>query len=404
MNFVDNGGVTTPKGFKAAGIYCGIRKNREKKDLALIYAEKRCNAAAVYTKNLVKGAPLYVTMSNLKDGMAQAVICNSGNANTCNADGEEKANEVCTYLGKSLNISRDDIIIASTGVIGQPINNTAILNGIPSLINNLSANGTDAATAIMTTDLKVKEAAVSFLMGGKHVFLGGMSKGSGMINPNMATMLGFLTTDAAISTEMLQAALSESVEETFNMISIDGDTSTNDMVSIMASGFAENSIITEKNENYYTFLKALNILNTALSEKIAKDGEGATKLIRCKVVNAKILQTARKVALTVISSSLVKAAMFGEDANWGRVLCAIGYSGCDLDIKRIDVDFVSDNGIVSVCKDGAGIAFSEETAKKVLSADEIDIKVDLKDGKYNAIAYGCDLTYDYVRINGDYRT
>ncbi|MDF2686147.1 MAG: argJ [Clostridia bacterium] len=404
ITFVENGGVTTPKGFKAAGVYCGIRKNKEKKDLALIYAEKRCNAAAVYTKNLVKGAPLYVTMANLTDGMAQAVICNSGNANTCNADGEEKANEVCTFLGKALNISRDDIIIASTGVIGQPINNTAILNGIPALINNLSNNGTDAATAIMTTDLKVKEVAVSFEIEGKKVFLGGMAKGSGMINPNMATMLGFLTTDADISSEMLKAALTESVEETFNMISVDGDTSTNDMVSVMASGLAGNVKITEKNDNYYIFLEALNILNTCLSAKIAKDGEGATKLIKCKVENAKNREIARKVSLTVISSSLVKAAMFGEDANWGRVLCAIGYSGCDVDIKKIDVDFISENGTVSVCKNGAGVEFSEEIAKKVLSVDEIIIAVNLKDGSSVATAYGCDLTYDYVRINGDYRT
>lgn len=399
------GGVTEPKGFLASGIHCGIRRNTEKKDLALIYCTKICDAAAVYTQNLVKGAPIYVTKRNLHNGRAQAMICNSGNANTCNADGEEKAEQTCKALARELKIDAEDIIIGSTGVIGQPLNIKAITDGIPALVKNLSAEGSaDAAMAIMTTDLVKKEYAVTFKLGGKNAYIGGIAKGSGMINPNMATMLAFLTTDAAISCELLASALAESVKNTYNMLTIDGDTSTNDMASIMASGLAGNPKITEKNKDYKTFVKALTALNTKIVRSMARDGEGATKLVECRVNGAPNGCTARAAAKSVVSSSLVKAAMFGSDANWGRILCALGYAGKKIDIKKIDVSFISKTGVLDVCRDGAGIPFSEETAKKVLSDDEITIEVNLNDGNSKAAAFGCDLTYDYVKINGDYRT
>ena len=404
MNFIENGSVTTPKGFLASGVHCGIRKNQTKKDLALIFAEVPCTAAAVYTKNLVKGAPLKVTKDHLANGIARAVICNSGNANTCNADGEEKAEMTCDALAKALNISAEDIIIGSTGVIGQPINIDAIIGGIPELVESLSKNGTPAAEGIMTTDLVKKEYAVEFELGGKKVSIGAIAKGSGMINPNMATMLSFITTDVKISAEMLNEALHMAVEDTYNMICIDGDTSTNDMVSIMASGLAENTEITEKNADFDLFVKALVMVTAQIAKSIAKDGEGATKLLRVIVSNCKSVEFARTIALSVVSSSLVKAAMFGSDANWGRVLCAIGYAGCDVDITKIDVSFKSKAGEIPVCENGAGIPFSEEIAKEILLCDEIDILVNMNDGYQRAIAYGCDLTYDYVKINGDYRT
>ncbi|MBQ6809673.1 MAG: bifunctional glutamate N-acetyltransferase/amino-acid acetyltransferase ArgJ [Clostridia bacterium] len=404
MNFIENGSVTTPKGFLASGVHCGIRKNQTKKDLALIFAEVPCTAAAVYTKNLVKGAPLKVTKDHLANGIARAVICNSGNANTCNADGEEKAEMTCDALTKALNISAEDIIIGSTGVIGQPINIDAIIGGIPELVESLSKNGTPAAEGIMTTDLVKKEYAVEFELGGKKVSIGAIAKGSGMINPNMATMLSFITTDVKISAEMLNEALHMAVEDTYNMICIDGDTSTNDMVSIMASGLAENTEITEKNADFDLFVKALVMVTAQIAKSIAKDGEGATKLLRVIVSNCKSVEFARTIALSVVSSSLVKAAMFGSDANWGRVLCAIGYAGCDVDITKIDVSFKSKAGEIPVCENGAGIPFSEEIAKEILLCDEIDILVNMNDGYQRAIAYGCDLTYDYVKINGDYRT
>ena len=404
MNFIENGSVTTPKGFLASGVHCGIRKNQTKKDLALIFAEVPCTAAAVYTKNLVKGAPLKVTKDHLANGIARAVICNSGNANTCNADGEEKAEMTCDALAKALNISAEDIIIGSTGVIGQPINIDAIIGGIPELVESLSKNGTPAAEGIMTTDLVKKEYAVEFELGGKKVSIGAIAKGSGMINPNMATMLSFITTDVKISAEMLNEALHMAVEDTYNMICIDGDTSTNDLVSIMASGLAENTEITEKNADFDLFVKALVMVTAQIAKSIAKDGEGATKLLRVIVSNCKSVEFARTIALSVVSSSLVKAAMFGSDANWGRVLCAIGYAGCDVDITKIDVSFKSKAGEIPVCENGAGIPFSEEIAKEILLCDEIDILVNMNDGYQRAIAYGCDLTYDYVKINGDYRT
>ena len=404
MEFI-KGGVCAAKGFKAGGIHCGIRKNRTKRDLALIVSEKKAAAAAVYTTNLVKGAPLTVTKAHLSDGYAKAVICNSGNANTCNANGIEIAEQTCELLGAELNISPKDIVVASTGVIGQPLDITPIKNGIPSLVKSLSENGSEnAAEGIMTTDTKVKEIAVSFKLGGKTCKIGGIAKGSGMIHPNMATMLVFITTDCAISPEMLKKALSTDIKETFNMISIDGDTSTNDMVTVLANGMAENAEITAEGEDFKTFMKALNTVNVYLCRRIAGDGEGATKLIECKVTGAKTLETAKTVAKSVICSSLTKAAMFGSDANWGRVLCAIGYSGAAVDVNKIDVAFKSQKGEIAVCKNGAGIPFSEEKAKEILLEPEIEILVELNSGEYSSCAWGCDLTYDYVKINGDYRT
>ncbi len=400
-----NGGVCAAKGFKAAGIHCGIRKNRDKNDLALIVSACPASAAAVYTTNLVKGAPLLVTKEHLKNGKAQAVICNSGNANTCNANGMEIAREMAALTGKTLGIDAADVVVASTGVIGQPLDIAPIAKGLPQLASTLSEDGSkQAAYGIMTTDTVVKEVAVEFTLDRKICRLGGIAKGSGMIHPNMATMLVFLTTDAAISPELLQKALSGDIAKTFNMISIDGDTSTNDMVVLLANGMAGNSEITQENEAFAAFMQALNTVSIALCRMIAGDGEGATKLLECKVCGAKDEETAKTVAKSVICSSLLKAAMFGADANWGRVLCAIGYSGAAVDVAKIDVAFRSVKGEIAVCKNGAGLPFSEEKAKEILLEKEIEILVDLNDGNACSTAWGCDLTYDYVRINGDYRT
>lgn len=400
-----SGGVCAAQGFKANGVHCGIRKNRTKRDLGLIYSEKECAAAAVYTSNLVKGAPLLITEHNISDGKAQAIICNSGNANTCNKGGEKIAEDTCKELANSLGISYKNVIVASTGVIGQPLDITPIKNGIPELVKGLSGKGSHlAAEAIMTTDTEEKEVAVKFRINGKTCKMGGIAKGSGMIHPNLATMLVFITTDCNISSEMLKKALKTDVQSTFNMVSIDGDTSTNDMVAVLANGMAGNDEINKDDENFAEFMKALNTVNVALCRKIAADGEGATKLLECKVSGAKTLEDAKKVAKSVVCSSLLKAAMFGADANWGRVLCAIGYSGADVDINCIDVAFFSDSGMITVCMNGVGVDFSEELAKKVLSTNDIDIIVRLNQGGYSATAWGCDLTYDYVKINGDYRT
>ena len=400
-----NGSVCAPQGFTAAGVWCGIRANAEKKDLALIVSEVSANAAAVYTSNLVKGAPLAVTKAHLADGKARAVICNSGNANTCNADGIQVAESMAVLAGQALGIPSQDVIVASTGVIGQPLPLERVETGIPELIRSLSVSGeADAAQAILTTDTVAKEIAVEFSLGGKTCRLGGIAKGSGMIHPNLATMLVFLTTDAAISSEMLQKALSEDVKHTFNMVSVDGDTSTNDMVSILANGLAGNEEITGDGADFAEFMKALNTVTVGLCRRIAGDGEGATKLLSCIVTGAKDEPTAKTVAKSVICSSLTKAAMFGADANWGRVLCAIGYSGAGVDVNRVDVAFRSAKGVVEVCRMGAGVAFSEEIAKEILLEPEIDILVELNDGEGGATAWGCDLTYEYVKINGDYRT
>lgn len=398
------GGVCAAKGFYAAGIHCGIRKNKTKKDLALIYSEKKATAAAVYTTNLVKGAPLVVTKKHLADGMAQAVICNSGNANTCNANGVEIAEEMCSLLSEKLGISANDVVVASTGVIGQPLDITPIADGIPQLVAALGKNSESAAQGIMTTDTRLKEIAVEFRIGDAVCHLGGIAKGSGMIHPNMATMLVFLTTDCAISAEMLQKALSCDVSETFNMVSVDGDTSTNDMVTVLANGMAGNTEINADGADFEVFMQALNTVTVYLCRCIAGDGEGATKLLECKVTGAATSRIAKTVAKSVICSSLTKAAMFGADANWGRVLCAIGYSGADVDVAKIDVAFRSPKGTVAVCKNGAGVPFSEDEAKAILSESEIEILVELNSGNAASTAWGCDLTYDYVKINGDYRT
>ena len=399
------GGVCAAKGFQANGIHCGIRKNHSKRDLALIYSEVPATAAAVYTTNLVKGAPLLVTKAHIADGKAQAVICNSGNANTCNADGIEIAEAMSKLVAQQLSIPASDVVVASTGVIGQKLKLEPIAAGLPALAEGLNPDGSaEAAEAIMTTDTLRKEIAVEFELGGKTCRLGGIAKGSGMIHPNMATMLVFLTTDAAISAEMLQKALSGDVAGTFNMVSIDGDTSTNDMVTILANGMAGNAEVDTEGADFTAFMTALNSVTVQLCRCIAGDGEGATKLLECRVEGAENLSTARTVAKSVICSSLLKAAMFGADANWGRVLCAIGYSGADVDVQRVDVAFKSPKGTVEVCKNGAGVPFSEEEAKAVLLEKEIEILVKLNSGDAAATAWGCDLTYDYVKINGDYRT
>ena len=399
------GGVCAAQGYKANGIHCGIRKNHSKKDLALIVSEVPAAAAAVYTTNLVKGAPLTVTKNHIADGIAQAVICNSGNANTCNANGIEIAEAMCALVEKSIGVKAEDVIVASTGVIGQPLDITPIAGGMDALVAGLSAEGgTAAAEGIMTTDTVMKEIAVEFTVGGKTCRMGGIAKGSGMIHPNMATMLVFITTDCAISPVMLRKALSTDITNTFNMLSVDGDTSTNDMVSVMANGLAGNEEITCEGADFTAFMEALNTINVTLSRMIAGDGEGATKLLECIVTGARDEKNAKIVAKSVICSSLLKAAMFGADANWGRVLCAIGYSGAEVDVSKVAVSFKSNGGQIDVCVDGAGIPFSEELAKRVLLEKEIDILITLGDGEASATAWGCDLTYDYVKINGDYRT
>ena len=404
MKFVE-GGVCAAKGYTAAGVHCGVRKNRSKRDIALILSEVRASAAGVYTTNKVKGAPLMVTRDHLKNGTAQAVICNSGNANTCNANGREIAELTCEMLGNALNIDKTDVIVASTGVIGLPVNIEPIERGIPELIKNLGKNNSAlAASGIMTTDTKIKEVAVSFEIGNVECKIGAIAKGSGMIHPNMATMLVFITSDCAITSTLLQKALSEDIEDTFNMLSIDGDTSTNDMVTVMANGMAGNRLIDAEGEDFDIFKKALNTLTVCLCKKIAADGEGATKLLECTVSGCRTKEDAKLAAKSVITSSLTKAAMFGADANWGRVLCAIGYSGASIDIEKLSIAFKSGKGEILVCENGASVDFSEENAKKILLDNEIEILVNAHDGEFSATARGCDLTYDYVRINGDYRT
>lgn len=400
------GSVTAPKGFTAAGVCASVKpSNKTKRDVALIYCEKKCTAAAVYTKNLVKSSAILVTQNHLADGYAQAVIVNSGNANTCNADGVEKAEKMCSLAADALGVDSNDVIVASTGVIGQVLPIEPIEKGVAMMKGNLSKEGgTDAAEAIMTTDTVKKEMAMEMTLGGKTVTVGGIAKGSGMIHINMGTMLSFVTTDAAISSEMLYEALKEAVEDSYNMVSVDGDTSTNDTLAIMASGLAGNPEITEKNQDYRDFVDGITEAFKQLAKKLAGDGEGATKLLICTVTGAKTKKDAVMVSKSVICSSLLKAAMFGADANWGRVLCAVGYSGADVDVTKVDVDFKSVKGEIAVCRNGAGIEFSEEKAKEILLEKEIEILVNVGDGEEKAQAYGCDLTYDYVKINGDYRT
>ena len=398
------GGICAAKGYKAAGIHCGIRKNKSKKDLSLIISEKPASAAAVYTTNLVKGAPLLVTKKHISNGVAQAIICNSGNANACNSNGIEIAEQTCKLVAEALQMDKTDIVVASTGVIGQPLDIAPIKAAIPSLVASLGDNSDAAAEGIMTTDTTKKEIAVEFELDGKTCRIGGIAKGSGMIHPDMATMLVFITTDCAISSEMLRKALSSDIKDTFNMVSVDGDTSTNDMVTVLANGMAGNIEINSEGDAFNIFMKALNTVTVYLCRAIAGDGEGATKLLECKVHGAAASETAKTVAKSVICSSLTKAAMFGADANWGRVLCAIGYSKANVDVSKIDVAFTSAAGTVAVCKNGAGITFSEELAKTILTEGEITIDINLNSGSYSSTAWGCDLTYDYVKINGDYRT
>lgn len=398
------GGVCAAKGFLASGIHCGIRKNKTKKDLALIYSEKRASAAAVYTTNLVKGAPLTVTRENISDGFAQAVICNSGNANTCNANGIEIATQMCALLGEELHISGKDVVVASTGVIGQPLDIAPIQKGIPALVAGLGKNSEAACEGIMTTDTKLKEIAYEFKADGKLCRIGGIAKGSGMIHPNMATMLVFVTTDCAIAPALLRAALCEDVKTSFNMVSVDGDTSTNDMVTVLANGLAGNDLIDSAGEDYNAFCQALHAVTSYLCRMIAADGEGATKLLECRVCGAVDEENARIAAKAVVCSSLFKAAMFGADANWGRVLCAMGYSRAPFRPDRVDASFYSSAGKIQVCKDGSAVEFDEDLAKKILSEHEVSIIINVNEGDYTATCWGCDLTYDYVRINGDYRT
>lgn len=406
FKYIDGGSVTSPLGFTANGICAGVKpSNTTKKDLALIYCEKVCNSAAIFTKNLVKSDTIYVTKKHLENGTAQAVVVNSGNANACNPDGYEKAEKMCKLAASALGVDENDVIVASTGVIGQPLPIEPIEKGIKNLKDTLSKDGgTFAAEAIMTTDTVKKEWAVKTVLGGKKVTIGGIAKGSGMIHINMGTTLSFVTTDAAISAEMLKSALKEAADVSYNMVSVDGDTSTNDTLAIMASGLAGNAEITEKNEDYQTFVKVLTDAFKKVAKKLAADGEGATKLLICKVSGAKDEQDAKTIAKSIICSSLVKAAMFGADANCGRILCAVGYSGAEVDVHKIDVSYKSAKGEILVCKDGNGLAFDEDKAKEILLEKEIEIIVSLRDGNGIAEAYGCDLTYDYVKINGDYRT
>lgn len=401
------GGVCAAAGFSANGCHCGLDANEQKNDLGMIYSGQLCNAAAVYTTNKVKGAPILVTKRNLEatGAKARAVIVNSKNANTCNADGKEKAWKMCELAAEQLQIAPKEVIVASTGVIGQTLPIEPIAAHVQKLAEGLSPeNHEEAAKAIMTTDTVKKEVAVSFILDGKTCHLGGMAKGSGMIHPNMATTLNFVTTDAAVSANMLQKALSDIVKVTYNCLCVDGDMSTNDMVCLLANGVAGNEEVTEEGEAYEVFKKALYLVLLHLTKMLAADGEGASKLLECVCMGAPDTDTAAEVAKSVVRSSLVKCAMFGADANCGRILCAVGYSDTELDVTKIDVWLVSEHGSVLVCKDGCGIAFSEEKAAEVLSADEIEIGIHLNQGSAQARAWGCDMTYDYVKINADYRS
>lgn len=402
-----DGGVCAPQGFAASGVHCGIRKNKTKKDLALIVADVPCATACVYTTNLVKGAPILVTKKNVANGYSQAVIVNSGNANTCNANGVEIAEGMCALVEKHCGVKASDVVVASTGVIGQTLSLDPIAGGMDELVKGLdksAAASLSAAEAIMTTDTVSKEIAYEFKLGGVSCKIGAICKGVGMLCPNMATMLMFVTTDVAITPELLQKALSKDVKDSLNMVSVDRDTSTNDTLCVMASGLAGNALISETNADYEKFCRALHAVTSQMCRKIAADGEGATKLIECKVSGAKSKKDARLVAKSVVCSNLLKAAIFGADANWGRVLCAIGYSGANVDVDKIGVSFRSAAGEIEVCKDGRGVPFSEEIAKKVLLEKEIEILVELNDGNYSSVGWGCDLTYEYVHINGDYRS
>ncbi|MCI2055567.1 MAG: bifunctional glutamate N-acetyltransferase/amino-acid acetyltransferase ArgJ [Oscillibacter sp.] len=402
------GGVCAAQGFKAAGMHVGVKThNKDKKDVALIVSDVECSAAAVYTTNVVKAAPIHVDKEHLKNGKARAAIINSGNANACAPNGEENAEKMCAAVAAAVGCEASDVVVSSTGVIGQTINVKVIEDGVPALYKQLahSAAGSDAAaSAIMTTDTVKKEVAVETTIGGKTVKIGGMCKGSGMIHPNMGTMLCYLTTDCAISPDMIRAALLETVTVSFNRISVDGDTSTNDTCCVLANGMAGNAEITEKNDDYAAFVAALKEICTKLARAMASDGEGAKHLITCTVNGAKSEKSAETMAKSVIDSSLTKAAIFGADANWGRVLCAMGYSGEQFDPEKVDVHFTSAAGDIEVCHQGRGLAFDEDVAKKILTEHDVEINIFMAEGGGTCTCWGCDLTYDYVKINGDYRT
>lgn len=404
--YVD-GGVCAAQGFVANGLNAGINPDKKKNDLCLVYSKEPCSAAGVYTQNKVKGAPVIVTRENLKKshGIAHAILANSKNANTCNFDGIEIAEKACKLAADQLGIKPEEVIIGSTGVIGQRLSIQPFKEYMKPLAEGMTADGNDrAAYAIMTTDTVMKQVAVEFKIGDAICRMGGMAKGSGMIHPNMATTLNFLTSDVAITPELIQKALSDVVKVTYNCLSVDGDTSTNDTVTVMANGLAGNKLIDKEGEDYDIFRQALYIVMMNMTRMLAADGEGASKLLECSVTGAPDQETAIIIAKSVIRSPLLKCAMFGEDANWGRVLCAIGYAEAEFDIDKVDVDFESEFGKIAVCRDGSGVEFSEEIAAKILSAEEIHILVELKQGKAQAKAWGCDLTYDYVKINGDYRS
>ena len=407
LKYID-GGVCAAQGFRAAGIHVGVKTHAAwKKDVALIVSDVECAAAGVFTKNVVKSAPIHVTRAHLADGKARAVIANSGNANACAPQGEENAEKMCAAAAKAIGCAPEDMVVASTGVIGQTLNISVIEEGMPALYDALAASdeASDAAAhAIMTTDTVKKEVAVETVIGGKTVRMGGIAKGSGMIHPNMGTMLCFLTTDCAISPEMIKTALLETVNVSFNRISVDGDTSTNDTCCVLANGLAGNALITEKGEDYDAFLEALQALCVTLAKKMASDGEGARHLLTCTVSGAKEEAQAETIAKSVISSTLTKAAIFGADANWGRVLCAMGYSGAEFDPETVDVSFASAAGTIAVCQQGRGLSFDEEKAKKILTEHDVEILVDLHSGSAQCTCWGCDITYDYIKINGDYRT
>ena len=402
------GGVCAAQGFRAAGLHVGVKThNVNKKDVALIVSDTDCAAAAVFTKNVVKAAPIHVTKAHLADGRARAIIANSGNANACAPGGEENARRMCAAAAAAIGCRAEDVLVASTGVIGQPLNIKVIEDGAPalySLLERSEAASDIAAHAIMTTDTVKKEAAVETTVGGRTVRLGGIAKGSGMIHPNMGTMLCFITTDCAISSAMIREALLETVRVSFNRISVDGDTSTNDTCCVLANGLAGNAEITGKNEDYAAFVSALRELCVQLARKMAKDGEGAKHLMTCTVKGAKDEAQAETISKSVISSTLTKAAIFGCDANWGRVLCAMGYSGESFDPEKVDVRFASNAGTILVCEQGRGLAFDEDLAKKILTEDEIVIDIAMDEGDGSCTCWGCDITYDYIRINGDYRT
>lgn len=400
-----SGGVCAAKGFYANGIHCGIRKNKTKKDFSLIYSKTLCSAASTYTQNKVKGAPILVTKKHLENGLAQAIVINSGNANTCNANGIEIAQAMCDLCAQGLSIKSEDVIVASTGVIGEELSIDPMKQHIQELVDGLHESGShDACSGIMTTDTFEKEYALSFTLHGKQAHIGGIAKGSGMIHPNMATMLSFITSDVSIEPALLKEAVSDVVNDTFNMISVDGDTSTNDMLSVLCNGQSGNPTITQKDESYEIFKQVLFEVCKNLSKMMASDGEGASKLLTCKVNNAKTTKDAKTIAKSIITSSLFKAAMFGCDANWGRILCAIGYADAQCDVDKIDVSLISKKGKIQVCLNGRGCGLDEDKALLILKEKEVIIEVDLKDGEANSTAWGCDLTYDYVKINGEYRS